>query len=136
MHGFAVFSSGESFGMVKWALVGIFGPAPPIGLLVSYTTYVVINDLLEGRYTPSTSATSCEKAAEKGGLVTSVKPSTRGWLQRMWLAFNIQNDYFGLAEVTIVCHGLIPATMACWSLMRRGQNFEYIVAAKPTAKID
>jgi len=134
-HGPAFFSGGESFGMIKWALIGIFGPAPPIGLIVSYATYTVINDLLDGRYASSTSAEDGYKVASKTCQATCAEKSSRGWLQRMWLGFNIQNDYFGLAEVTIVCHGLIPATMACWSLMRRGQSFEYIVAAKPTAKI-
>jgi hypothetical protein len=128
-RGLAAFASGESWSMVKWALIAIFGPTPPIGLLVSYATYTVINDLHEGRYTPSTNS-------EKGCNLTAVKSSRRGWREKLWLAFNIQNDYFGMAEVVIVCHGLIPASMACWSLIRRGQKFEYIVAAKPTKKLE
>jgi len=143
VRGLAVFASGESFGMVKWAMIGIFGPAPPIGLLVSYATYTVINDLLEGRYTQNAPAALPEDGAERNSKqapeaaiplcgTTATSTGSRGWLQRLQLALNIQNDYFSLAEVTIVCHGLIPASMACWSLMRRGTKFEYIVAAKPT----
>jgi hypothetical protein len=135
-HGFAVFASGESFSLVKWALIGIFGPAPPIGLLVSYATYSVINDLLDGRYTLPGKVQGGDKIGEKENKQAAVTTmSSRRWWQRLWLAFNIQNDYFGLAEVTIVCHGLIPATIACWSLMCRGTKFEYIVASKPSIKL-
>jgi len=136
-NGFVVFAGGESFSMVKWALIGILGPAPPIGLLVSYATYTVINDLLDGRYaTPSQFHGGDKPEGKDYKQVAATKPSSRSWKQRLALAFNIQNDYFGLAEVTIVCHGLIPASMACWTLMRRGTKFEYIVAAKPNTKLD
>jgi hypothetical protein len=137
-HGLSRFLHGESFSMVKWAFIGMFGPCPAIGLLVSFTTYTVVNDLLDGRY--SYAASKSEKMCTSQGIEmptqASKQLSRRGWLERFWLALKIQNDYFNLAEITIVCHGLIPALMASWSLMRRGQaKFEYVVASKPTAKV-
>jgi hypothetical protein len=127
-----LFASSESLSMVKWALLGIFGPAPPIGLMVTFATYTVINDLQEGRY--NFALDDCKKTTNDKE-EASIDQRIRQFFGKARLVFNIQNDYFGLAEVTIIFHGLIPALMAAWSLMRRGQNFEYIVAAKPSAKI-
>lgn len=54
--------------------------------------------------------------------------------QSLKLGLHMQLDMFVLGEPTIVVYGLVPGVMACWSLMRRGSDFEYIVAIKPGDK--
>ena len=44
----------------------------------------------------------------------------------------IQHDMIALGEPVIIRYGLIPVTLAPWSLLFSGTKFEYIVAAKPS----
>jgi len=53
------------------------------------------------------------------------------WWRRLKVFLLIQSDYFGGASVTILVYGLLPASLAAWSLLR-GQGFQYIVGAKPS----
>lgn len=131
------------FGLTS--LCTIFGPVPPIGVLMTATTYFVIKDLLEGRLTQSSppkpqqpgeeSPCNCSEASTDP-MALDVQGSAFGtgglnWKKQLSLFGMIQNDFLSMAELTMLGYGLVPCTMAAWSLMRNGTKFEYIVAAKP-----
>jgi len=117
------------------ALFTAFGPLPPVAMLSAVTIYFIVRDTLEGRYykmcQPSTpkESTSPAGVAAPAGILGAEKISS--WWRRPWLAAKIQSDMALLAEPTIMVYGLIPVTLAAWSLLRHGNRFEYIVAAKP-----
>jgi len=110
-------------GLLKY-LLAIFGPIPPMGLLMTMTTTLVVMDVLEGRL----SQTPAERRSQKKS-----EAAESSWRSRAELFFKIQNDYFSMAHFTLLAYGLLPVSLAAWSLLRRGHKFEYIVAAKPTA---
>jgi len=110
-------------GLLKY-LLAIFGPIPPMGLLMTATTTLVVMDVLEGRLTKTPAELRSEKKTD----------SSANWRSRMELFFKIQNDYFSMAHFTLLAYGLLPVSLAAWSLLRRGHQFEYIVAAKPASE--
>lgn len=114
-------SSFSAVEAAKWALFAIFGPAPPVAILSGATIYLVVRDVIEGYYLRKPGA-PLTKAQEEQQLTLS---------KRVWLAVGLQLDMLLLAEPTVIVYGLVPATMACWSLLRRGMRFDYVVAAKP-----
>lgn len=138
---FTALSSQSFGGLAKWAIFSTFGPIPPIGMLMSVTSFLVVQDALSGKFTqdlfnPGKSFKSvmpgmCPESQESEceGKRSGLRPFSL-W-QSVQLFLMIQSDYFGCAYVTLIGYGLIPVTMACWSLLKRGQKFEYIVAAKP-----
>lgn len=127
-------------GVVLWSLVAVFGPLPPVGMLLSIVTYAIIQDLLEGRFTET------PWRSEKRGATGLAAPDAQGsapegkhgfgsarlsWWRKLKLFTMIQYDLLTMAETTLVVYGLVPVVLAAWSLMRNGTKFEYIVAAKP-----
>merc|ERR1719333_840279 len=109
---------------------------------------MVVCDVLDGRITQEvhSSAPLGEKVVDALDTCSSVAPDVQGagskplagseashlslW-QRVQIFLMIQYDFLGTAEVTLIFYGFIPITLACWSLLRNGTKFEYIVAAKP-----
>lgn len=144
-----VSSFNDVFGSNGQALGLTFGCLPPIGLLTTITMYVVIKDVMEGRYSPDGLTEPVKEAAEgsERQAKDEVQEASTGeevkappcrvvmhplslW-QKVCLAGRIHIDMWTLAEPTTVTLGLIPVVMAALSLMWRGQEFEYIVANKP-----
>lgn len=123
-----VTAAGGLGGLLKY-LLAIFGPIPPMGLLMTCTTTLVVMDVLEGRLTETyDKKRGGEHLKEKD---TGGKNGSSPLLSRLSLFLKIQNDYFSMAHFTLLAYGLLPVSMAAWSLLRRGHKFEYIVAAKP-----
>lgn len=139
--------SSQSLGGIGWTgITAIFGPVPPVAMLMGWVTYTVVLDVVEGRLT-ETEATRAEPEGGEGppALVPVVpdvdgsakaepgaKVGNLGWKARAFLCVKILTDHANYAEITMFGYGFVPAILAAWSLMRRGTEFEYIVAAKPT----
>jgi hypothetical protein len=122
-------------GLLKYMLA-IFGPIPPMGFLMTCTTCLVIMDVLEGRLTQVSQKGKAvgDHISEfhiQGSTAKSSGPM-KIIADRFKLFLQIQNDYFSMAHFTLIAYGLLPVSMAAWSLLRKGHKFEYIVAAKPT----
>lgn len=138
--------SQSAFGFLHSRLVRIaFGAMMTPGfLLTCFTTFWVVRDVLEGHYTQVVGVTSGKNCKEQFAC-TSVAPAIQGaalakngsqttrlslWRQIRLCAL-ITSDYISNAEMTLVAYGLVPVSLAAWSLMRSGPRFEYVVAAKP-----
>ncbi|CAE7641164.1 unnamed protein product [Symbiodinium sp. CCMP2592] len=122
------------------------------GVMVLYTavTAAVISDMVEGRYyqnlQPCPTQTSTENATEGEAEQDSQQPAPcsesrlempglkegpRSWLCRLALFAYIFTDNTMFGYPAILVFAVIPVLMAGWSLLRRGTDFEYIVASKP-----
>lgn len=125
----------QSFQSFQWALLAAFGPAAPVMVLCGSVSFFVVRDTLNGRYWRSCKTRQFEPPAIQGAPkeTSSDGCSGLGWFSCLSIFLSIQNDYALLAEPTIVAYGLAPVTMACWSVMRKGPSFEYIVAEKPNS---
>eukprot|EP00927_Polykrikos_kofoidii_P041519 TRINITY_DN353_c0_g1_i5.p1 TRINITY_DN353_c0_g1~~TRINITY_DN353_c0_g1_i5.p1 ORF type:complete len:659 (-),score=81.90 TRINITY_DN353_c0_g1_i5:693-2669(-) len=148
MHGFAAGIGGIfNVDSLKWLLSAI-GPVPIVCFLMTLTTFLVIKDTLEGRYTTVVSSQSNGEISdadttEMVPVACDVKGSVRvsagegigtlGFWKCVKLFFSISNEYTIAGEQTIVIYGLVPVTLALWSLMTTGPQFHYVVAAKPNA---
>jgi len=47
---------------ISWALCAIFGPIPPMGMMMSAVTYLVVLDTIEGRLTTDVARPQEKKA--------------------------------------------------------------------------
>jgi len=134
-----------NLGGLKWILCATFGPLPPIGMMMSAVTYLVILDTVEGRLT---SDGSLSRKTMDGAATRAVIPSALaapdvqgsakgqnglGWWGRIKLFLMVLSDYIGGASLfTMFAFGLIPASLAAWSMLRNnGAGFKYVVAGKP-----
>jgi len=111
---------------------------------MGWVCYTVVRDVFEGRLTEATPAKPgrghgpCEPVPvvpDVDGCARALpgaKVGDLGWRARALLLARILTDHVGYAEVTMFGYGFIPAILAAWSLLWRGTEFEYIVAAKPT----
>jgi len=115
---------GSIDGLMYWCGTAILGSFLPLSMMMAYTSYQVVKDSLEGKTLPPLVSKNDQRPTEK--------PMILGKLQRAALAGLIMFDYIVLAENTVVIYGLIPEVLACFSLARFGNKFEYIVAAKPS----
>lgn len=118
-------AAGGLGGLLKY-LLAIFGPIPPMGILMTFTTTLVVMDVVEGRLTQI-----ADRDGKSDNGPTKDKSAHSELMARLKLFFQIQNDYFSMAHFTLLAYGLAPVSLAAWSLLRRGHKFEYIVAAKP-----
>jgi len=144
-HGASAALASQSLGGIGWAgITAIFGPVPPVAVLMGWVCYTVVRDVFEGRLTEATPAKPgrghgpCEPVPvvpDVDGCARALpgaKVGDLGWRARALLLARILTDHVGYAEVTMFGYGFIPAILAAWSLLWRGTEFEYIVAAKPT----
>jgi hypothetical protein len=113
-------------GFTYWCGTAILGSFLPLSVMMAYTSFQVVKDSIEGRTLPH-----LENKKDQG---PSEKPEALSKLKKTALAGLILFDYAVLAETTVVIYGLIPEVLACFSLARFGNKFEYIVAAKPSDK--
>jgi hypothetical protein len=146
MHGFAAGIGGIfNVDSLKWLLSAI-GPVPIVCFLMTLTTFLVIKDTLEGRYTTVVSSQSNGEISdadttEMVPVACDVKGSVRvsagegigtlGFWKCVQLFSRISNEFNIAGEQTIVIYSLVPVTLALWSLMTTGPQFNYVVAAKP-----
>jgi hypothetical protein len=115
---------GSFQGFSYWCGASILGSFVPLSIMMAYTSYQVVKDSIEGRTLPP--------LPNKKDAGPSEKPVALSRLGKTALAALIMFDYAVLAESTVVIYGLIPEALACFSLARFGNKFEYIVAAKPS----
>jgi hypothetical protein len=120
-------------GIMYWTGASILGSFLPLSLMMSYTSYQVVKDSLEGRMVPFLEKRKAEAKEGKEGIPPAQDPKPLGALMQTALAALILFDYAVLAETTVVIFGLIPEVLACYSLARTNK-FEYIVAAKPNSE--
>eukprot|EP00746_Dinoflagellata_sp_MGD_P017947 gnl/MRDRNA2_/MRDRNA2_141482_c0_seq1.p1 gnl/MRDRNA2_/MRDRNA2_141482_c0~~gnl/MRDRNA2_/MRDRNA2_141482_c0_seq1.p1 ORF type:complete len:639 (-),score=80.13 gnl/MRDRNA2_/MRDRNA2_141482_c0_seq1:77-1726(-) len=109
-----------------WTAASILGSFLPLSLMMSYTSYQVVKDCVEGRMVPFLE----KRKPDAEGIPPTQEPKSLEPYMRTALAALILFDYAVLAETTVVIFGLIPEVLACFSLARTNK-FEYIVAAKP-----
>jgi hypothetical protein len=114
----------------KWFALVTFGPMPLVGFVTATAIFLAVKDVIEGRYIPS-----CPPSSNGNG--SGAHQETEGSREAMssceslMLAAKMQHDMMAVAEPTIVIYGMIPEILAAWSLLRKGTEFVYIVAAKP-----
>merc|ERR1712060_110160 len=124
--------------------------------LYSFTCFVVMLDLIEGRYYERIGhptheippvAEGDENTPGSGDLSQEPTPATpaepqsdgkpcfvkgrQGWLARLGLLLGIFADTALVGYSSITVYAVIPGVLAAFSLLRRGTDFEYIVAEKP-----
>jgi len=121
--------------IVRSAAAAALGPLAPVGILTSATIFLVLIDLLEGRYKlPPPPALKDSEGKQrlpgKDDLALSETPSQLSVRRKLEL-FSLWNyELCFLAEPTVVLYGMVPELLAVWSLFRR-RSFEYVVGAKP-----
>jgi hypothetical protein len=128
-----------SQGLTYWTVCTILGIFSPLSMMMTYTAYLVMVDSLNGVHlhpTPSsTQPCKTQAAARKNKAETDHQNHDEkehlSLAQKAGLSLLIWFDMSVLAETTIVIYGLIPEMMACLSLSRSGNRFDYIVADKP-----
>merc|ERR1740121_370803 len=127
----------HSVGGLSWSLLAIFGPIPIMAVMMTATTCIVVRDALEGKLTRDPAAPTKIGASELAApdVQGSVRgPDGMGWWQQLKLFFLVETDYTSGSFITIVFFGLIPSSMAAWSLMtKNGAGFQYVVGSKPQA---
>jgi len=162
LPGFAkeILASWWGLDTAQQALAASIGNISGVVLLYSFTCWLVICDLMEGRYHQNmprstanpapardtlASVVECNEEEEKTGpsdtLVSEDPPKSmvtpsfvtgpQSLLWRLGLLSQIFNDTALVGYGAITFFAMIPVLMAGWSLFRRGTDFEYIVAMKP-----
>merc|ERR1719230_1165847 len=104
----------------------MFGPAAPVLLLVTITTWLVVTDNLDGRY----------DKGQAGLILDNPAKPVLTFRQKLSLIAKNQFEVFNYTEPTVVLFSMIPELQATWSLIWRGTTFEYAVAPKPQAQTD
>lgn len=125
----------QSLASLKWVLCAVLGPIPPAGMMMSATTYLIVKDTMEGKLSRDIAIAKKLGPTELAApdVQGSVKgPDGMGWWQRLQLFCMITADNLNSGFVTLMIYGLVPETMAAWSLLRnKGMGFHYTVGAKP-----
>merc|ERR1712151_954467 len=112
----------------------IVGAMPPVG------EGDETNEASETGQSPKSEAASPQHEPAEG-LAPQSPPGQRlppfvsgvkSWPQRFILLFQLYSDTIGVGYTAITFYAMIPVCLAAWSLFRRGTDFEYIVAVKPT----
>lgn len=148
-------SSWSGMNGAEQALLTAIGQISGIMLLYSLTCAMVVGDMVEGTYyanaeskAPISSSMAIDPVAE-GDEVQSheraAEPSNpaerlempgmlegrRSWPWRIGLFCYVYADTMLSGYPACCAWGMVPGMMAGWSLLRRGTDFEYIVAMKP-----
>lgn len=138
---------------VQRSLLASMGQISGVFVLYSITAYVILMDLLEGTYyevkshathdippvpegdekSPDGSTASKQEAddrKENDGMPPWVI-GRQGFCAKLGYLSHIMADTTTIGYPTIMIYCVIPVSMAAFSLLRRGTDFEYIVADKP-----
>jgi hypothetical protein len=131
----------QSFGSIGCTpLACIFGPMGPQSVFLTYCIHSVMRDLMEGRLTHCCEARASSDSSEPVPVAPDVEGSQLGapgqvaqmsFRDRFSLFFLIYTDFTTWAIPSMFMVGFWPCLNACWSLMTRGLQFKYVVAAKP-----
>lgn len=142
---FSVLASTQSFATLAFdgwtaldiaqqALAASFGQISGVVGFYSFIAFFVMVDLFEGRYYCSDARKGKEDIANTSSnseALNSFVVGPLGLLQRMWMFLRVISDTALVGYTTIAVYAMIPVVLASWSLIRRGAEFEYIVAVKP-----
>jgi len=87
----------------------------------------------DGSYKPPSDivAESNTTAPARNSALSSFVLGKMGWGQRLSILLGVYSDTGLVGYITLTLFAMVPVVMAAWSLIRRGAEFEYIVAAKP-----
>lgn len=116
------------------ALAASVGQISGVVVLYALICWVVIADLVEGRYHMCTTRPSNEKCHASKSQLPVVASFVKGPQTNLWrLGLFLQkfSDTGIVGYVSINIYAVLPVLLAGYSLFRRGTKFEYIVAAKP-----
>lgn len=81
---------------------------------------------------PAEVATESDTTAPvRKSVLSSFVVGPMGWSQRLSILLGVYADTGLVGYVTMTFFAMVPVMLAAWSLIRRGAEFEYIVAAKP-----
>jgi hypothetical protein len=72
-----------------------------------------------------------QTAPVSSSVLSSFVLGRMGWAQRLSMLLGVYSDTGLVGYMTLTFFAMVPVVMAAWSLVRRGAEFEYIVAAKP-----
>lgn len=122
-----VLGSISSFQFAVKALVVAFGPLPPVAFISAWTNYIAVRDMLQGLYFFSPRLAN-DESADIPKQKVAVKLC---FWEKLKLFHAIQFDMSVLAEPTLILYGILPVTLAAWSVLNRGCKFEYVVGTKP-----
>jgi hypothetical protein len=131
-------SGAGSDSFLRWVMCAAFGPFAPVSFITACVMFVVVMDLLEGRYAlpaPPTGEEGEEDDDAKSSLSCAPEQRTLSIWRKLRLAAKMQSDVALLAEPTIFVYGMFPELIAAWTLLRQS-NFEYVVGAKPVGDKD
>merc|ERR1719468_86027 len=132
-HGADTALSLQSLGGLKWADCTIFGPIPPLSILMAGTTYLVVQDSLENRLTKDPAQVKDPAVPKLQGGATDA--AGLGAWGRFKLMVMLETDNLCGAVVTMFVYGLLPEALATFSLFfENGVGFQYIVGLKPTIR--
>jgi len=123
--GAGFFASVGATDVAWYAMVCTLGPLPPVMMLASFTTFVVVQDVLDGRHDVGQARLIQNNPAQ---------PRLSLWQKISLLAWN-QREIMTLGEPTVLLFGMVPELMAIWSLIWRGTAFQYLVAPKPLTRV-
>ncbi|CAK9023579.1 unnamed protein product [Durusdinium trenchii] len=147
-------SSWSGMNGAEQALLAAISQISGIMLLYALTCAMVVADMVEGTYytnadskAPITSAMHINPVAERQEEDEPETPKEQGppsrlempglpegrrsWLWRTGLFLYVYADTMLSGYPACCCWGMVPGMLAGWSLLRRGTDFEYIVAMKP-----
>merc|ERR1711907_871796 len=68
------------------------------------------------------------KAPAENSALSSFVLGRMGWGQRLAILLGVYSDTGLVGYMTLTFFAMVPVVMAAWSLIRRGAEFEYIVA--------
>lgn len=128
------FDGWTALDLAQQALAASFGQISGVVGLYSFIAFLVMVDLFEGRYyclEAIKSKESTAKTSPDSEALNSFVVGPLGWLQRTWIFVRVISDTALVGYTTMAVYCMIPVVLASWSLIRRGAEFEYIVAVKP-----
>jgi len=151
---FNLTGSWSSMSSAQQALAAAMSQVSGIMMLYTVTCAIVAIDLMEGTYhkdVESSLSLLSPKEAQKDSKARSldlrrsadpqdgssrlempgVPEGRRSWLARIALILYILVDNFLSGYPAWAIFAVIPVLLAGWSLLRRGTDFEYVVALKP-----
>jgi len=141
--------------VAQQALAASFGNISIVAMFYSATSFIVVLDLIEGRYytevgrpSPMRRMHSVKEDDEKSpgsgsedGIDISgpksyveTLPFVEGkktWSERFMLFNSVMADTSLVGYPALIFYAVIPEMLAAYSLLRRGTDFEYVVAEKP-----
>lgn len=80
---------------------------------------------------PPTDSCDPSLTSVQSGIGPAFQHGPCSWREKLILFLNVFHDTSCVGYPTLAIYGVLPVLLAAWSLIRRGTDFEYIVAVKP-----